>query len=87
MTNRPFGLVYEKPSTQKRTARVHRAIQDFIDGHGYPPGYRDIMDLANISSSSVVRAHLARLAKAGTIRYDQRIARSIVLLKRVEVSE
>lgn len=84
MTTRPFGLIYHKPAIQRRTDRVHRVIQAYIDTHGYAPSLRDLMQLANISSSSVVRTHLQRLAKAGSIRYEPRIARSIVLLKRTE---
>jgi SOS-response transcriptional repressor LexA len=87
MTSRPFGLIYKRPTTEKRTARIHKAIQDFIDLHGYPPGYRDIMDLAGISSTSVVGKHLVRLQRAGKIRFDSHVSRSIVLLKRIEVPE
>jgi repressor LexA len=84
MTNRPFGLIYKKPTTQVRTARVHRAVQTYIDEHGYAPTYREVMDLADISSTSVVGKHLVRLQSAGKIRFDRNVSRSIVLLKRLE---
>jgi repressor LexA len=77
----------KKPTIQERTARVHRAVQAYIDGHGYAPTYREVMDLAGISSTSVVGKHLTRLQRAGKIRFDSHVSRSIVLLKRVEVVE
>lgn len=74
-------------STQEmtvRTTKVHQTIQEFVDAYGYAPGLRDIAVLADLSSTSVVKYHVRRLVASGAIQQIPRIARGIVLLKRLE---
>lgn len=49
---------------------VYRAIVSFkMDHDGCAPQLRELMEMAHMSSTSVVTHHLARLARAGLIEY------------------
>jgi len=63
-----------------RTAIVLAAIRGYREERGYSPSIRDIMQLADISSTSVVVYHLKKLERQGAIRRAPTTARSITLL-------
>lgn len=68
--------------TAKLTAKQIRlllAIARFWDEHGYPPSFRDLMRLADISSTSVVGYNLEALHKRKLISYERFITRSVRL--------
>ena len=52
-------------------------IQDFVDGHDYPPSIRQIQEACSISSTSVVDYNLRILEKQGLLRRDREISRGI----------
>lgn len=70
-------------SVRSKTACVHQAIQDYLEVNGYTPTLRDIVDLAGLSSTSVARFRVKQLEHAGIVRLTPRVARGIVLLKRL----
>jgi len=69
----------------RRTSRVYKYLQTYIEQHGYAPSLREIMDGAGISSTSVVNYHLNRLVVLGLIRRDSGKARAIRVLGRCPV--
>lgn len=64
-----------------RSLAVLAVIKTFWALHGYSPSSRDIGAMAHISSTSMVNYHLGRLRAAGRIKFDDGIARSIVVLE------
>ena len=61
---------------------ILKFIRKFLEDRGYPPTVRDIAGGCEISSTSVVTYHLARLEAAGYIRRHADISRGIELLSR-----
>ena len=57
-------------------------ITAFIEGKGYAPSVRDIVEGCAISSSSVAQYHLNVLEQQGYIRRDHEVSRSIGLVKK-----
>ena len=45
--------------------------------HGFSPSYRDLRDMAGISSTSMVKYYLSKMRKQGLIRYADDMARTI----------
>lgn len=58
------------------------AISQFHRQHGYAPTIRDLMELVDVSSTSVVTYHLDRLRDAGMIDWVDGSARTLHLVKR-----
>lgn len=59
----------KKPS-EKRQIKVLRYIYDTVQEKGYPPTVREICKAVELSSTSTVHGHLARLAKRGYLKKD-----------------
>lgn len=64
-----------------RVARVLLCIINYQADHGYPPTQREIQQGAGIKSCSSVWRDLQRLQKAGLIRQEARLPRTIRLVK------
>lgn len=65
----------------ERQKRILEVLERFQDQNGYPPSIREICDLANISSTSVVKYYLSQLEESGHIERDGRVSRGIRILK------
>ena len=63
------------------TSIILDIIREYIEEHGFSPSIRDIMDRANINSTSLIQYHLKKLTDQGCIERTPDTARSIVLLK------
>lgn len=63
---------------QKKTLEI---IDKFLDERGYPPSIRDIKNLGNFSSTSVVNYYLVQLEAMGYIDRSGHVSRGIRLLK------
>lgn len=61
-------------------ARMYQEIARFIDAHGYAPSFRDLARACGYASVNTVKHHLEMMRAKGFIDYQDRIARSIVLL-------
>ncbi|UCH58643.1 MAG: winged helix DNA-binding protein, partial [Anaerolineales bacterium] len=61
----------------ERQKRILEVLERFQDQNGYPPSIREICDLANISSTSVVKYYLSQLEESGHIERDGRVSRGI----------
>ena len=62
---------------EERQMRVLRFIYETVQEKGYPPTVREIGEAVELSSTSTVHGHLARLAKRGFIVKDATKPRAI----------
>lgn len=63
-----------------KQSEIYEFIKQQITAKGYPPSVREICEAVNLSSTSTVHGHLARLEKKGFIRRDPTKPRAIELL-------
>lgn len=70
-----------KKGLSDRQKRILEVLEDFQEDNGYPPSIREICDLANISSTSVVNYYLDQLQEMGYIERDGRVSRGIRLIR------
>ena len=59
-----------KTSSEKRQLRILRYIYETVKEKGYPPTVREICKAVDLSSTSTVHGHLARLVKNGFLEKD-----------------
>lgn len=64
----------------QRQQRILGFIEEFMDGHGFPPTVRDIQYACGVSSTSVVDYNLRILEREGYIRRSPEISRGIELV-------
>lgn len=55
------------------------AIRAFWEAHRYAPSTRDLQEMTDASSSSVIHYWLVRLRDAGDIDFDDGVSRSVRL--------
>ena len=65
-----------------REELVLEACKEFIEVVGFSPSIRNIMDITEIDSTSLVRYYLKSLEAKGYIRRFETISRSIVILEK-----
>jgi repressor LexA len=65
----------------ERQKKILEVLEKFQEDNGYPPSIREICDLANISSTSVVNYYLDQLQEMNYIERDNRVSRGIRLLQ------
>ncbi|MGM0212726.1 transcriptional repressor LexA [Enterococcus sp. AZ109] len=65
--------------TETKQLEVLRFIHERVENKGYPPTVREIGEAVNLSSTSTVHGHLARLEKKGLILRDPTKPRAIEL--------
>jgi repressor LexA len=70
-----------KPGLSERQKKILQVLESFQDKNGYPPSIREICDLADISSTSVVNYYLEQLQEMNYIERDTRVSRGIRLLQ------
>lgn len=58
-------------------SRIFKAIQQFVDDHGYPPSIREIARKIGLKSTKAVKVHLDTLAHQGLIEKIAGQARGI----------
>jgi repressor LexA len=63
----------------EKTRAVLQVIQTYVKERGFPPTMREIRDIMHMSSTSVVRYHILKLADAGLIVHSKIISRGIQL--------
>ena len=67
--------------TESRQIEVLRYIHEQVTQKGYPPTVREIGEAVQLSSTSTVHGHLARLEKKGLSKRDPTKPRAIELTK------
>jgi repressor LexA len=70
-----------KPGLSERQKKILQVLESFQEENGYPPSIREICDLADISSTSVVNYYLEQLQEMNYIERDTRVSRGIRLLQ------
>ncbi|MGM0124210.1 LexA repressor [Enterococcus sp. AZ194] len=65
--------------TETRQVDILKYIYEQVNEKGYPPTVREIGEAVNLSSTSTVHGHLARLEKKGLIQRDPTKPRAIEL--------
>jgi repressor LexA len=75
MTPRRRSLTLTDP--QKKVLKV---IEEYQNNNGFPPSIRDIQDMGNFSSTSVVNYYLEQLETMGHIKRSGRVSRGIRLV-------
>ncbi len=66
-------------ASEKRQMAVLRFIYERVNEKGYPPTVREICQAVDLSSTSTVHGHLARLEKKGYLQKDPAKPRAIEL--------
>src|SRR5262249_39902878 len=61
-------------------------IEEFVQGHGYPPAIRQIQEKLDISSTSVVAYNLKALESKGLIKREGKVSRGITMADAAPVS-
>src|SRR5699024_9973940 len=74
------GVIMAK-RTDSRQEEILRFIHEQVTQKGYPPTVREIGEAVQLSSTSTVHGHLARLEKKGFIQRDPTKPRAIELTK------
>ena len=68
-------------SLSDKQERILAYIEAFLDEHDYPPTVRDIQHGCDISSTSVVKYNLDRLAESGHLNRDSEVSRGLAIPK------
>jgi repressor LexA len=64
-----------------RQKKILEVLESFQEENGYPPSIREICDMADISSTSVVNYYLDQLQEMNYIERDNRVSRGIRLIQ------
>ena len=79
----------EKQTSNVRPTKKQKELLDFIGQfigeHGYSPSYREIMNGLQYTSVATVALHVGNLIKRGHLRKRDRSARSLEVMKAIEV--
>jgi repressor LexA len=70
-----------KKGLSDRQKKILQVLEDFQDENGYPPSIREICNMADISSTSVVNYYLDQLQEMNFIERDNRVSRGIRLVR------
>ncbi len=70
-----------EPGLGDRHRKILQVLENFQQANGYPPTIREIGELTDIKSTSLVNYYLNQLQEAGYIAREDRLSRGIRLLK------
>lgn len=70
-----------KKGLSERQKKILQVLEEFQEENGYPPSIREICEMADISSTSVVNYYLDQLQEMNYIERDNRVSRGIRLLQ------
>jgi repressor LexA len=62
-----------------RQKEILHYIEEFVQGHGYPPAIRQIQEKLDISSTSVVAYNLKALESKGLLKREGKVSRGITI--------
>jgi repressor LexA len=77
-------MVKKSSGLGPRHKKILAFLESFQKQYGYPPSIREIGEVNEISSTSVVNYYLDQLEKWGYIKREKNISRGITLTKSVE---
>ncbi|GAB4534106.1 MAG: transcriptional repressor LexA [Anaerolineales bacterium] len=70
-----------KPGLSERHRKILQVLENFQNANGYPPTIREIGELTDIQSTSLVNYYLNQLQEKGYIERENRLSRGIRVLK------
>lgn len=70
----------DETNLSSRQSAILACVREFTAQHGYAPSIREIGRLCGISSTSVATKNLDKLQRAGLLKRDELVARSIRLV-------
>ncbi len=70
----------------ERPLKILKFLSKYQDDHGYSPSIREIGKFINVDSTSLVDYYLNQLVDKGYIERDNRVSRSIRILKEISPS-
>lgn len=79
-------MTRRSPGLSERHRKIMQFLSDFQDKHGYSPSIRQIGDSINVKSTSLIDYYLNQLEEMGYIDRQERISRSIRVLKAIPSS-
>lgn len=79
-------MARRSPGLSERHRKIMQFLSDFQDKHGYSPSIRQIGDSINVKSTSLIDYYLNQLEEMGYIDRQERISRSIRVLKAIPSS-
>ena len=68
----------------EREKEILKMLIDFIEENGFSPSYRELCDIADLSSPATIWTHLKNLKSKGYIDYIPAKSRTIKILKGAE---
>lgn len=71
--------VASTPEGEAVRRKLVRFIEVYYDAHKIPPSYRELADLCNVSSTSVLAYHLAILERRGYIKRRATLSRTLLV--------
>lgn len=72
-------MTSKKRQLKDRHKQILQVIEDYREEHGYAPSYREICNLTDITSTSMVNYYLEQLEDMGYIERQENISRSLKL--------
>ena len=68
---------------ENKTIKVLDVIKSYVENKGYPPTFREIMQVLNLHSTATINYHLNKLEEQGLIKRDNSKNRAIEISKNV----
>ena len=78
----PAGEIQTERGLSESQQRTLDAVRSYIDQHGIPPSFRDVMVVRQLASTSTIQAHFKHLQRAGAIELRDGVPRSVRVLWR-----
>lgn len=74
-----------KKNSETKQLEILRYIYDTVEHRGFPPTVREICTAVNLSSTSTVHGHLARLERKGLLIKDATKPRALEITLKVKM--
>ena len=76
----PAGEIQTERGLSESQQLTLNAVRQYIDQHGIPPSFRDVMVVRQLASTSTIQAHFKHLQAAGAIDVRDGVPRSVRVL-------
>ena len=76
----PAGEIQTERGLSESQQLTLNAVRSYIDQHGIPPSFRDVMVVRQLASTSTIQAHFKHLKRAGAIELRDGVPRSVRVL-------
>lgn len=76
----PAGEIETERGLSEAQQLTLNAVRAYIEEHGIPPSFRDVMEVRQLASTSTIQAHFKHLQRAGAIDVRDGVPRSVRVL-------